>query len=162
MYSVTKWMLFVALIGANGDAIARAEAYDLDSVADDASCRPPFLCTPEVTPNIKGLLTNGTHTSPQGGSQGRAWSFHLFGDVNGAPRPVGDDKDINHVTEGRFVCGEVVSGYTVTCTTGPTRHSVSAPEIDAGLAVSGTMFVMGCLAILRGRHRRLADSPIGR
>ncbi len=162
MYSVTKWMLVAALIGANGDAIARAQAYDLDSVAGDTNCRAPFVCIPGLRPNLKGLPTNGMHTSLEGRSQGRAGSSPLVDDVDGAAGSVGYKKGISSVTPRRFACGEVVRGYSVTCTTGPTRRSVSAPEIDTSVAVSGTMFVMGCLAILRGRKRRFADSPVGR
>ncbi len=152
MYSVTKWMLVAALIGANSDAIARAQAYSLDSVAGDTSCRAPFLCTTGVRPNLEGFLNHGTPRSPEGGS------FLPVDDLDGAPGSVGYKKGHHGFNPGRFTCGEVVSGYAVTCTTWPTtRTTVSAPEIDASMAVSGSMFVMGCLAILHARKRRFAD-----
>jgi len=42
----------------------------------------------------------------------------------------------------------------VTCngTLGPTKP-VGAPEIDVQFAATGLVFVLGCLAILRGRKR---------
>ena len=158
MYSVTKWMLVAALIGANGDGLAREQPYNLDRVAGDTNCRAPFVCMPEVRPDLKGLLTSEMHTSPEGGSQGRAGGFLLLDDVGGTPGSVGYRKS-NH---GRFACGEVVGRYTVTCTRWPTGRAVSAPDIDTSAAVGGVMFVMGCLAILHGRRRRLADGPAGR
>ena len=64
MYSVTKWMLVAALIGVNGDAIARAQANDLDSVAD--------------------LRTNGI-TSPEGAFQERDGRFLHEEGLSGTP-----------------------------------------------------------------------------
>jgi hypothetical protein len=80
-------------------------------------------------------------------------------DRDSAPGSVRDNKGVGKFDHGRFACGEVVSGYTVTCTTGPTKTTVSAPEIDSSVAVSGALFVVGCLAILHGRKQRLACSP---
>jgi len=83
MYSLTKWILIAVLIGANYQAIARAQTYDLDVpmwdngvrlTARDESvnfrpdgphfCRAPFLCTPAVeryfkNPNSRDLVGMG-------------------------------------------------------------------------------------------------------
>jgi len=141
MYSVTKWMLVAALIGVNGDAIARAQANDLDSVAD--------------------LRTNGI-TSPEGAFQERDGRFLHEEGLSGTPGSIGYKKNVRAFRPGTFACGEVVGGYTVSCTTTPpTKTTVSAPEIDTSVAVGGAMFMVGCLAILHGRKRRLADGPVG-
>ena len=159
MYSVTKWMLVAVLIGANGGVIARAEAYNLDNVTGDTGCRAPHVCIPGVRPHLKGLVANGMHTSPEAVSKERDEGFLRVDDRDSAPGSVGDKKGVGNFNHGRFACGEVVSGHTVTCTTGPNRTTVSAPEIDTSVAVSGALFVIGCLAILHGRKRRLAYSP---
>ena len=56
-----------------------------------------------------------------------------------------------------FKCGSTYNGVAVTCTsstgTGVSPTPTRAPEIDMGLATSGLVFVLGCLAILRGRKR---------
>src|SRR5215469_2639815 len=137
MYTVTKWMLVAALIGVNGDAIAREQANDLDSVAD--------------------LRANGI-TSPEGALQERDGRLLHVDGLEGAQGPVGYKRNVRAFRPGTFTCGQVVSGYTVNCTTAPPKTTVAAPEIDASVAVGGAMFVVGCLAILHGRKRRLAAS----
>jgi hypothetical protein len=105
---------------------------------------------------------NGMHAPPRAVSKEPNESFHRVDDRDSAPGSVGDKKGVDNFNHGRFACGEVVSGYTVTCTTGPTKTTVSAPEIDTSVAVSGALFVIGCLAILQGRKRRFADDPVKR
>jgi hypothetical protein len=186
VYSLPKWMLAAALIGANSVAIARADTYNLDITRDNgvllatfdgsfnfipggtSFCRAPFLCRPGVRPNFKninvsdlidisGLLANGTFTSEDGRSQGRNGRFVLADSLGGPPSVV-YNKGSNSFNHGMFVCGEVVGGYHVTCASMPTKTTVSAPEIDASLVVSGLMLVLGCLAILRGRKQSIAVS----
>jgi hypothetical protein len=105
---------------------------------------------------------NGMHAPPGAVSKERDESFHRRDDRDSAPGSVEDKKGVGNSNHGRFACGEVVSGYTVTCTTGPTKTTVSAPEIDTSVAVSGSLFVIGCLAILQGRKRRFAEDPVKR
>jgi hypothetical protein len=189
VYSLTKWMLAAALIGANSAAIARADTYNLDITTRDngvllatfdgsfnfipsgtSFCKAPFLCPPGVRPNFKninvsdliginGLLANGTFTSEDGRSQGRNGRFVLADNLGGPPSVV-YNKGNNSFNHGMFVCGEVVSGYNVTCASMLTKTTVSAPEIDTGFVVSGLMLVLGCLAILRGRKQSIAVSGI--
>ncbi len=42
------------------------------------------------------------------------------------------------------------------CTHNPPPKPVAAPEIDASSAIAGLTLVMGGLAVLRGRHRKIA------
>jgi hypothetical protein len=43
------------------------------------------------------------------------------------------------------------------CTTDPShRHPIAAPEIDAASAVAGLTFMVGGLAMLRGRRSKIA------
>src|SRR5215469_9829347 len=119
MRSVMKWMLVVSLIWANGGAFAREEAYNLDSVAGDTSCKAPFLCIPGVRPNLKAPLTNGM-LGRERGSQRRYRSFllfddlfdALFDDLDGTPGSGEYKKGLGSSNEPGFECGEVVSGYT--------------------------------------------------
>jgi hypothetical protein len=181
MYSLTKWMLVAALIAVNGDALAVPQAYHPESLAGETGCRAPAHCVPAVKPNPKAPPAHGTLlVLPRNGSVRRVPVVKV------APPPPVPNKSTNSSNQGNntnhgtnsnqgnnsgqgsnssqgsnsnpgtFACGEVVSGYTVSCnTTPPTNPRVSAPEIDASGAVSGAMFVMGCLAILHGRRRRL-------
>jgi len=135
-------MLVAALIAVNSDAIARAQPHDLDTNLED--------------------LSTSRITSPEGAFQERDGRFLHAEGLDGAQGSVGYKKNVRAFRHGTFTCGQVVSGYTVTCSTTPIKTTVSAPEIDTSLAVSGAMFVMGCLAILRGRKRRFADNPVGR
>jgi hypothetical protein len=193
MYSVFKWMLVAALIAADGDAIARAQTYNLDvTTRDDGapltmfegkfnftpggrhSCRAPFLCTRGVRPNFKGinvshlvgvngLVTKGVLTFVEDESQGRDRSLGSFVPVEDRDDPPGSvvyNDDTSNVNDGMFTCGEVVSGYAVTCTTWQTKATVAAPEIDTSLVVSGVTLIMGYLAILQARKRSFANSPI--
>src|SRR5215467_8687834 len=98
MYSVTKWMLVAVLVGVSTAASARP--LDVDS-----SWRP----------NLKGPAANGMHTPRGAVSKERDASFHGVDDRDGAPGSVGDKKGVDNFNHGRFACGEVVSGYTVTC-----------------------------------------------
>ena len=158
MNSVTRWMLVAALIGANGNANARVQAYDHDSVAGETNCRPPFVCERGVKAHFKGYTPNGTHPPKVSGSHG-APGKPPAGEDDHSPGPVGPTQDKGHPPGGTFACGEVVNGYTVTCKTGPTAPRIAAPEIDTSLAVTGAMFAMGCLAILYGRRRHFPDNP---
>jgi hypothetical protein len=105
---------------------------------------------------------NGMHAPPGAVSKERGESFHRLDDRDSGRGSLEDKKDVGSFNHGKFACGQVVSGYTVTCTTGPSKTTVSAPEIDTSVAVSGALFVMGCLAILQGRRRRFAASPVKR
>jgi hypothetical protein len=161
MYSLGRWILVAALIGANSNANARVQSYELDSVAGETNCRAPFVCARGVIPHFKGYTPNGTHTSKVSSSHGPAGKPPAI-EQDHSPGTVGPKQDTGHVPGGNFACGEVVSGYTVTCTTQPTAPRISAPEIDNSLAVSGAMFAIGCLAILYGRRRHLPDNLLAR
>jgi hypothetical protein len=55
-----------------------------------------------------------------------------------------------------FTCGSSYNGVAVICngaSSGGTTRPVRAAEIDLAFAASGVVFVLGCLAILRGRKR---------
>jgi hypothetical protein len=168
MNSLTKSILALALVAVSGTAIAAPQPNKFENVAGNPGCRAAVHCVPAVKPNLKPLAPPHVtpppphvtppppHVTPppphvaapppppppppSGGTTGG----------NGPPSPPSPPKT--------FTCGEVVGGVTVGCNTTtppPPKSPVSAPEIDASGAVSGTMFVMGCLAILHARRRRL-------
>lgn len=152
-----KWMLVGALLAVNGYAIALPQVHPIESVAADTHCRAPLHCTPPVRPNLK---PPPAHVTPphESGVPPRDGNVRRVGDTHNPPgsgsTTNGGASPPNPKT---FTCGEVVGGVTVNCNTPPPpKPPVSAPEINAAGAVSGTVFVMGCLAILRGRKRRLA------
>ncbi|HEY6926306.1 MAG TPA: hypothetical protein VI653_22670 [Steroidobacteraceae bacterium] len=163
MNSMTKWMLVAALVAANGVALAVPQAYHLEGVVGEPGCRTHLHCVPVVKPNPKASPAHapkspppppphkGTNSSNQTNN-----SNHGANTGPGSNSSQGNNQGSNP-NPGTFACGEVVSGYTVSCnnTTPPTNTRVSAPEIDASGAVSGAMLVVGSLAIMHGRRRRL-------
>jgi len=172
MNSLTKWMLALALVAVSGTAISALQPNKFENVAGNPGCRAAVHCVPAVKTNLKPLApphvtpplphVTPPHVTPPpphvappppppppvGNTNNATGSGGTTGG-NGPPSPPSPPKT--------FTCGEVVGGVSVGCnTTTPPKPPVSAPEIDASGAVSGTMFVMGCLAILHARRRRLA------
>jgi hypothetical protein len=181
MNSMTKWMLVAALVAANGVALAVPQAYPPEGVAGEPGCRTHLHCIPAVKPNAKAPPAHGTKSPPPPAPHKGTNSSNQTNNSNhgtdtgpgsnssqGNNSGQGNNQGSNP-NQGTFACGEVVSGYTVSCnnTTPPTNTRISAPEIDASGAVSGAMLVMGCLAIMHGRRRRLeqktsVSTPSGR
>jgi hypothetical protein len=152
-----KWMLVAALFAVNGYAIALPQAHPIESVAE-MRCRAPLHCVPPSRPNLKPPPSHGPPPSVVSGVLPRDGSVQRVGDAHNAPGSGGTTNGSNNSPGPKtFTCGEVVGGVTIPCTTTPpNKPPVSAPEIDTSGAVSGTMFVMGCLAILHARRRRPA------
>ena len=155
--------------------MARAQTYALDvtkrddgillATPDDGAhfCRAPFLCTPVVRHvgdlvGISETFANGTFTSLEGGSRGRNGSAFFLDDRDGPHGFALYSEGSGSRGHGMFACGEVVRGHTITCTVSRSKATVAAPEIDPGLAITGMLLVLGCLAVLRGRKRSVAGS----
>jgi len=154
-----KWMLVAALFAVNGHAFAVPQVHPIESVTADIHCRAPLHCVPTPKPTLKPLPAHVTPPSHAGGIVPRIGSVQRVGDPHNAPGSGSTTTGGNGPPSPpkTFTCGEVVGGVTVSCNTPkPPKPPVSAPEIDASGAVSGTMFVMGCLAILHARRRRPA------
>lgn len=175
MNSLTKWMLVLALVVVSGTAIAAQQPNKFESAAGNLGCRAPVHCVPAVKPNLKPhapphvtpppphVAAPPPHVTPPpphvtpppppppvGNTNNATGSGGTTGG-NGPPSPPSPPQT--------FTCGEVVGGVTVGCNTTtppPPKSPVSAPEIDASGAVNGTVLVLGCLAILHARRRRLA------
>ena len=175
MNSLTKWMLALALVAVSGTAIAAPQPNKFENVAGNPGCRAAVHCVPAVKPNLKPLapphvtpppphvaappphvtpppphVTPPPPPPPPVGNTNNATGSGGTTGGNGPPSPPSPPQT--------FTCGEVVGGVTVGCNTTPPppKSPVSAPEIDASGAVNGTVLVLGCLAILHARRRRLA------
>jgi len=189
MDALTKWMLTLALVAVSGTAIAAQQPNKFESAAGNLGCRAPVHCVPAVKPNLKPHTPPPHLTPPPPPPRGVGNVQHV-GTTNNPPGTAGTKPGSNSSSQGNgsnqgsgsnqssgsnqgsgtnqgsgpgpgtFTCGQVVSGYTVSCTTNPPTNPpnprVSAPEIDASGAVNGTVLVMGCLAILHARRRRMA------
>ncbi len=157
MYTVSKWILVGMFLGpANGVATA-AEGPHTITAAADGICKAPRQCIPVVKASPERRPENDDAPGPRRGLQGPPKS-PFPANVPGTTHSTGKANGVGHPKPGPFACGEVVSGYTVTCTNKPPRTPVSAPEMDITGAVGGMMIVLGCLAILRGRPRRIVSA----